>query len=163
MTRMTDRRTLKRCARGHIMKPSWSECEICGTMSERTPRALDTNPPGPGPTMVGPGGTEAPPAPSGAHVLVGMLVVSENEQIHKIRVGTNTVGSAETNDVVLRGRFVSARHAVISYSQEGGFKVVDLDSTNGTFVNAERVREKRIGDGDRIRFGNIQGILKSAQ
>lgn len=143
------------------MKPAWTECEICGTLSERTPRSLVTNPPGPGPTMVGTGSAPSAPVPPAAHALVGMLVVQEYEQIHKLRAGTNSVGSAETNDVVLRGRFVSARHAVLKHSPESGFRVLDLDSTNGTFVNDERVREKTVSDGDRIRFGNIQGILKS--
>jgi hypothetical protein len=158
---MTEGRIVKRCARGHIMKPFWSECEICGSRSDRTPRALDTNPPGPGPTMVGSGELTAPAASGASHALVGMLVLPEHDQIHKIRTGTNTVGSAETNDIILRGRFVSARHAVIGHSQDGGFKVTDLESTNGTFVNGERVRERRIADGDRIRLGNIQVIFKS--
>ena len=158
---MTEGKIVRRCARGHIMKPSWSECEICGNRSERTPKSLATNPPGPGPTLVAAGDGSDVQAASTAHSLVGMLVIPEHDQIHKLRTGTNTVGSAETNDIILRGRFVSARHAVIGYSKEGGFKITDLESTNGTFVNGERVRDRRVVDGDKLRFGNIHAVLKS--
>lgn len=48
---------------------------------------------------------------------------------------------------------VSRRHAEVCRDQNG-FRVVDLDSTNGTFVNGARVRESRLFDGDELRVGS---------
>ncbi|HEX8951501.1 MAG TPA: FHA domain-containing protein [Polyangia bacterium] len=39
----------------------------------------------------------------------------------------------------------------------GAFVVTDLGSTNGTFVNNQRIAQPtRLGDGDLLRFGNTQ-------
>jgi S1-C subfamily serine protease len=49
---------------------------------------------------------------------------------------------------------VSARHAELRSSDLGGWSVYDLHSTNGTFVNGERVAEyRRVFTGDVISFG----------
>jgi diguanylate cyclase (GGDEF)-like protein len=47
---------------------------------------------------------------------------------------------------------LSRRHARIEPKQ-GGYIVVDLDSTNGTFVNDLRVRSGPLNDGDYLRCG----------
>ena len=60
------------------------------------------------------------------------------------------VGRDPRCDIVLDHPAVSRRHAVITHV-EGMYFVEDLDSTNGTFLNGERVAERReIRDGDRI-------------
>src|SRR5262249_20992862 len=66
---------------------------------------------------------------------------------------TTTIGRASDNDVVLEDRSVSAHHAVLT-ATESGFTVKDLGSSNGTFVNGERVSDERaLANGDLIRFG----------
>lgn len=47
---------------------------------------------------------------------------------------------------------VSGRHSEI-YAEEGGFKVKDLDSTNGTWVNGTEVRDSPLSPGDVIELG----------
>ncbi len=47
---------------------------------------------------------------------------------------------------------VSAHHATLVHAK-GMWTIVDLDSTNGTFVNGRVVAQSRLDDGDRIRFG----------
>jgi FHA domain len=65
-----------------------------------------------------------------------------------------TVGRGGQNDVVLDGdEFASARHARIEVRGDGAW-VLDLDSTNGTFVNGARVAgAQRLGGGDVLRVG----------
>ncbi len=64
-----------------------------------------------------------------------------------------TLGRASDNDVVLDDRSVSAHHCVISATEEG-FVLADLGSSNGTFVNGERVTaERALTNGDLIRVG----------
>ncbi len=50
---------------------------------------------------------------------------------------------------------LSRRHVAIRF-QSDGFDLIDLGSSNGSFVNGERVRRiTRLKDGDRIRLGSL--------
>jgi len=61
-----------------------------------------------------------------------------------------TVGRRSDNDVVVDDSSVSRRHTLIM-DTTGGFVVRNLNSTNGTFVNRER-----LGDGDRsLKSGDL--------
>src|SRR5262249_40763868 len=63
------------------------------------------------------------------------------------------VGRDQTAGIFLEDRSASRRHCLIR--REGAqFKVVDLESRNGTFVNGLPVTERRLEDGDEIRIGN---------
>jgi transcriptional regulator of acetoin/glycerol metabolism len=66
--------------------------------------------------------------------------------------GDNTLGSAETNDLVLALAGVSRRHARLRTGEEA-VELEDLQSTNGTFVNGSRVEHARLRPGDVVRFG----------
>ena len=59
------------------------------------------------------------------------------------------VGRAESCDVVLRFPNVSSRHCQLT-CDAGYWYVTDLDSSNGTKVNGNRVLRKRIDPGDKI-------------
>lgn len=51
---------------------------------------------------------------------------------------------------------LSRRHAAIKYVEGQGFYLIDLGSSNGSFVNGERIRQSHLlKDGDRIRLGSI--------
>jgi pSer/pThr/pTyr-binding forkhead associated (FHA) protein len=67
--------------------------------------------------------------------------------------GPITVGRAATCDVVLADTYVSNVHARI-YDRDGGWWLEDLGSTNGTYVNRNRVQTPTaVGPGDEIRMG----------
>jgi Protein of unknown function (DUF3662)/FHA domain len=67
---------------------------------------------------------------------------------------TLTIGRAKENDVVLSDPRVSRRHARIE-AGAGTPTLVDLGSTNGTFVNGARVGEPmRLSPGNMLTFGN---------
>lgn len=70
-----------------------------------------------------------------------------------------TIGRGRDNDIVLPSDCVSRRHARIERRGEAMY-IVDLASTNGTFINDERkpVRERRLARGDQLRIGDT--ILK---
>jgi len=60
-------------------------------------------------------------------------------ELNKVRV---TIGRTSNNDIVLNEPVVSGEHAAIS--QEGGTAtIVDLNSTNGTYVNDRLLVEKK--------------------
>jgi pSer/pThr/pTyr-binding forkhead associated (FHA) protein len=47
-------------------------------------------------------------------------------------------------------------HCRLVVSQAGELEVEDLDSTNGTFVNDQRVRKAMLNTGDRLRIGRVE-------
>lgn len=67
------------------------------------------------------------------------------------------VGRSSDLDMVLVEEMVSRRHAHIEM-RSGVVQVEDLGSTNGTFVNGERVQKASLTEGDRLLIGT--SILK---
>lgn len=64
-----------------------------------------------------------------------------------------TIGRHASNVVVLAEANASRYHCVIEKAPEGGLRVRDLDSSNGTKVNGQLVKVMRIGDGDTVTVG----------
>lgn len=56
-------------------------------------------------------------------------------------------------DIIFADDSISRAHAMVFYD-ETGIGIIDLASTNGTFVNSERVNSAMIGNGDSIAIGN---------
>jgi sigma-B regulation protein RsbU (phosphoserine phosphatase) len=64
------------------------------------------------------------------------------------------IGRATESDVFLADTMLSRRHAEIEQRADGHY-LLDLGSTNGTFLNGERVvGERRLRDGDLITMGD---------
>ncbi len=80
-----------------------------------------------------------------------------------IRVPIVNVGRAEYNDIVVPDPSVSSAHAKIQL-REGIWILVDLGSTNGTFVDGERVSEEApVAPGAVIRFGEVSLVFESTK
>ncbi len=63
-----------------------------------------------------------------------------------------TIGRASELDMVLIEDMVSRRHAKIN-TQDGQVIITDAGSTNGTFVNGEKIKRSKLKEGDRILIG----------
>ncbi|HET6413066.1 MAG TPA: FHA domain-containing protein [Anaeromyxobacter sp.] len=68
-----------------------------------------------------------------------------------------TLGRDPTNNIVVGSEQASRRHARIFVSG-GAHVLVDLDSTNGTFLNSKLVKEQTLRHGDVIRIAST--VLK---
>jgi pSer/pThr/pTyr-binding forkhead associated (FHA) protein len=66
-----------------------------------------------------------------------------------------TVGRAPRADFILDAALVSRLHCRLTADDET-VEVVDLSSTNGTFVNDKRVKTARLAPGDRLRVGRVE-------
>lgn len=70
-----------------------------------------------------------------------------------------TVGRRSDNNIRLDDPTVSGTHAIISLKPDPYLEgqvvatLVDFNSTNGVFVNGERVRQQKLSSGDVIRIG----------
>ena len=67
------------------------------------------------------------------------------------------VGRSSDLDMVLVEEMVSRKHARIAY-EDDAVVIEDLGSTNGTFVNGEKVKRAHLKEGDRVLIGT--SILK---
>jgi len=71
-----------------------------------------------------------------------------------------TVGRGEDNDIVIPHASVSRAHARLM-KRNGAYELMDLNSTNGTFVDDRRLTgSQAISSGSRLRFGDVQFILR---
>lgn len=66
---------------------------------------------------------------------------------------TLTIGRNSSNDVVIIDSFVSGTHCSITLDDKGKFFLQDLGSSNGTFVNGQRIQQAWLGDNDEVRIG----------
>lgn len=65
------------------------------------------------------------------------------------------IGRSHSCDILIEGRKVSRRHAEIVVNDDGTAELLDLDSTNGSFVNGERIAEpRRLKPGDSVTLGD---------
>ena len=66
-----------------------------------------------------------------------------------------TVGRAPRADFIVDAALVSRLHCRLT-ATDTDVEVVDLSSTNGTFVNGKRIGTARLGAGDRLRVGRVE-------
>ena len=50
---------------------------------------------------------------------------------------------------------ISRHHAEIRRDREGSFRITDLDSLNGLFVNGKKSRGSALSDGDLVEVGDV--------
>jgi pSer/pThr/pTyr-binding forkhead associated (FHA) protein len=66
-----------------------------------------------------------------------------------------TIGRAPRADFIVDAALVSRLHCRITATADT-LEVVDLKSTNGTFVNGKRVHKGHVADGDTLRVGRVE-------
>ena len=70
-----------------------------------------------------------------------------------------TIGAGCENDIVLSEPTVSLRHALLK-RRFGRYRLIDLESTNGTFVNERRIGKPTvIARGDELRLGGARFVF----
>ena len=82
-------------------------------------------------------------------------------------LGAHTVvGRDPAADVILDDPGISRRHTEIRVTHDGPHlvsSVRDLASTNGTFVNGERITSTRLQDGDSITIGRTSMTFRAGK
>jgi pSer/pThr/pTyr-binding forkhead associated (FHA) protein len=99
---------------------------------------------------------------SGAAPLANFLVRSGTLKGTRLLIKTPIVniGRAEYNDLIIPDESVSTSHAKLQ-RREGVWVLVDLESTNGTFVDGDRIQaDTPIAPGTMVRFGDIQLVFE---
>ncbi len=87
--------------------------------------------------------------------LIGVLPSGEKLEI-PVNQQEIAIGKAPHNKVVLNDPTVSGTHAAL-IARDGGFSIVDLGSSNGTFVNGTRITNDAwtLQHGDKLQLGKV--------
>ena len=104
----------------------------------RPPTRLDVGPAAPGQPLPRPEPIPAAREPSAVRPLPGK---------------TLRIGRALDNDIVISDPGASRHHAELR-NVAGGYRIVDLGSNNGTFVNGQRATDAPLSEGDVVGIGS---------
>lgn len=94
-----------------------------------------------------------PPQPAGLEL---------NGQLYPLTAEVTVLGRSSETDIPLDDTGVSRRHAEIRRTPQG-FELVDLGSTNGSFVNGERVSVVPLADGSLITLGRTRIVFHAGR
>jgi pSer/pThr/pTyr-binding forkhead associated (FHA) protein len=72
-----------------------------------------------------------------------------------------TLGRATRADFILDAALVSRLHCRFTVKKSGELEIEDLKSTNGTYVNDERIARSRLAAGDLVRIGRVEFAVES--
>jgi pSer/pThr/pTyr-binding forkhead associated (FHA) protein len=84
------------------------------------------------------------------------------QPVHDLPDERLTVGRLADNGLHLDDPSVSSHHAELHF-EDGVWHLHDLDSTNGTFVNGEKVTDAVLRHADEVRFGAIETVFSSEE
>lgn len=94
-------------------------------------------------------------------------VISQKFKLSEFKLN---IGRSTDNDIQIDDSAVSSHHAWIEPNRDEsnvvtGYKLVDLNSTNGSFINEKKVAEEVLRHNDRIRIGwvNFKYIDENAE
>jgi len=91
--------------------------------------------------------------------MLKLTLMFKDKVIRKIEIdkAETSIGRASGNDIRIENLAVSNQHARI-VKQKGQYVIEDLNSTNGTFVNEQRVNRLPLTNGQQITIGkhNLQ-------
>jgi len=96
---------------------------------------------------------------SGPPSLGRLLVATDGRTVQEValRIGRLIVGRTPDNDVQIDSRFISRHHCQV-ITKTNSCVIEDLNSTNGIYVNTNRVRRHYLNDGDVVLVGKHELI-----
>ena len=87
---------------------------------------------------------------------------AENAFTFRILPGNiKTMGRSSGAELMVDAAMISRLHCRLTAGATG-LEVVDLDSTNGTFVNGQRVTRAVLKEGDRLGVGRVEFVVSRA-
>jgi len=86
--------------------------------------------------------------------MASLFVIQGRDQGRRFDLAAEarTIGRDAGNHIQLRDHEASRRHAEL-HGEDGQFELVDLQSSNGTFVNGKRIERATLRTGDRVQIG----------
>jgi predicted component of type VI protein secretion system len=92
-----------------------------------------------------------------------LIVYTANAPAQKVKLeGPAVVGRALGSEVWLDDQNLSRQHCRIEPSKKG-WVLIDLDSTNGTFVHRHRIKKHRLVEGDSFDVGKARIVFREGE
>ena len=92
-----------------------------------------------------------------------MWILQSPEGTFRLKSGAiKTVGRAPRADFILDVALVSRLHCRLTAADDQ-LEVLDLKSTNGTYVNDKRVEKAKLISGDKLRIGRVELRIERAE
>ena len=84
-----------------------------------------------------------------------LFVIKGRDQGRKFELSDDSmrIGRDTDSSIIVNDAEASRHHAEIKKTEQGGFELHDLNSSNGTFINEHKVKLHRLQNGDRLRIG----------
>ncbi len=101
------------------------------------------------------------PRGAGSALAIRWVSPSEDGMLTRLEPGTTTLGRDPGCVATLPSASVSRRHAEIRWAPGGTALLLDLNSTNGVFVNGQAVKDANLSPRDVVRLGDWVGIVVS--
>ena len=79
-----------------------------------------------------------------------------------LRLGVNHVGRVRENDFQLPHSTISSHHCEFVVTNDGVY-LRDCESTNGTFINGQPVKEAWLVAGQEVRLGDVEMVVESTE
>ena len=170
------KKLIKRCPQGHEMELSWRRCPRCTRRAPLSvaPRDITEQ------TVVMQAPAESAdhtrvmagsePAVQSALAILARLTATSGPltgQEFRILSGRTKLGKAPREEtgptlLALADPYMSKDHVALE-AGPGGIVMIDLGSTNGTFVNGARAGRAMLNDGDELRLGNTVFRVKQGR
>ena len=80
----------------------------------------------------------------------------------KLHLGDYNIGRSSENRIILDDITVSRNHCILHILKDKA-TLIDLDSTNGLFVNGVLEEKAELNSGDRLQIGKYQFLLTKSQ
>ena len=86
-------------------------------------------------------------------ILFGIL--KTKKEVYKLNKERISIGRNRNSQIVINNNTISKDHAIIEFDEDGNAIIKDLNSSNGTYVNGQRLKVVpiRLKTGDKITFG----------
>jgi pSer/pThr/pTyr-binding forkhead associated (FHA) protein len=81
-------------------------------------------------------------------------------QLIELKLGSNVIGRSPDSDFLLTHPTISTLHCELVLS-DSGVVLRDLESTNGTFVNGERIHHITLQPGQELRLGDVELLVET--
>jgi pSer/pThr/pTyr-binding forkhead associated (FHA) protein len=103
---------------------------------------------------------EAPQPEDKVHCRIRGLDHGVADQVFPIKRTVNLVGRGKDCTVTIIDPSVSRIHAKLTVERSGAITLEDLKSSNGTFVNDEKIEVATLNHRDRLRIGNVELMVE---
>lgn len=93
--------------------------------------------------------------------VLSLIIETGIQKGQKFNIDKNgaTIGKGSDNNIIINDKTVSSHHSKI-YFNNGYYFLEDLQSTNGTYLNAKKIFKEKINHNDTFKFGKCEGILR---